>query len=49
MDYKSEKNVPLMVDPEVMVPTPCPYTLQAVIYHSGPFGKGHTAFVRYRG
>ena len=50
VDYENEINVPLMLDPEVMVPTPCPYTLRAVIYHSGPFGKGHyTAHVRYRG
>ena len=47
---KSEVNVPLILDPEVMVPTPCPYTMKAVIYHSGPFGKGHyTANARYRG
>ena len=50
VNYESEINVPLILDPEVMVPTPCPYTLQAVIYHSGSFGKGHyTAHVRYRG
>ncbi len=50
VDYENEINVPLMLDPEVMVPTLCPYTLRAVIYHSGPFGKGHyTAHVRYRG
>ena len=50
VDYENEINVPQMLDPEVMVPIPCPYTLRAVIYHSGPFGKGHyTAHVRYRG
>ena len=30
MDYGNEINVPLMIDPEVMVPTPCPYSLRAV-------------------
>ena len=48
MDYENEMNVPLMLDP--MVQTLCPYTLRAVIYHSGPFGNDHyTAHVRYRG
>ena len=43
VDYESEINVLLMLHPY-------PYTLRAVIYHSGPFGKGHySAYVRYRG
>ena len=39
----------IMLDPEVMVPTPCPYALRAVIYYLDPFNKGHyTAHVKYR-
>ena len=50
VDYESQVNVPLILDPEVMISTPCPYTMKAVIYHSGPFSKGHyTAHARCRG
>ena len=41
-------NVPLILDQEVMVPKLCPYSLRAIIYHSGPYGKGHyTANIKY--
>ena len=41
VDYESGVYVPLILDPEVMVSNPCPYTLRAVIHHSGSFGKVH--------
>ena len=47
--YGDLVNLPLMLDQEVMVPTQCPYTLRAVINHTGPFGNGHyTANVKYK-
>ena len=50
VNYCDTVNLPLLLDQEVMVPTQCPYSLRAVINHSGPFGKGHyTVNIKYKG
>ena len=50
MDYEGKVKVSLMLDPKVMVPTQCPYSLQTVMNDFLLCRKDHyTVHVIYRG